>query len=66
MTTRLRFEVDVHLDFEDGHWKPESKKDALIKLNVTNIAATIEDAIYDEYGRPYVTISVRFTEQKED
>lgn len=66
MATRLRFQVDVHLDFEDGQWKQGETKDDLIKLNVQNIAETMELAIYDEYGSMSVTVSARYLEQKED
>jgi len=70
MATRLRFEVDVHLDFDDGNWthaeNPDISREDTVKLNVENIAEAIEDVINNEYGLPYVTVSARFKSAKED
>ncbi len=66
MSTELKFEVTVHLDFDDGQWDPSKRREDVIKKNVLNIADTIETAVTHEYGVPYVTVSARFTGQKED
>ena len=67
---KLTYEVTVHLDFDDHTWLHEVDesvtRESTILKNVQNIAETIESAVYDEYGRPYVTVSARFVVSKEE
>ena len=66
MATKLEFRVDVHLDFDDGNWKSDVSKTDLIRRNSENIAETIEQAVIDEYGIPYVSVSVHLEGTSED
>ena len=69
MSTKLTFEVTVHLDFDDGEWlhsvdENTTRKETILK-NIDNIGGTIESTLYDEYGRDVVTVSARFIQKEE-